>query len=135
MSNLATFAGFSKGAQAVVTAANTALDSPTAANLALIWTAGANGSLVSRLTAVPRDTIAAAQLQVFSSTDGGTTYRLIDTAVLAAWTLATTTAASKADFGLTVDAPLRLAPSERLYVGSAVALTKGISFRAEGADL
>lgn len=135
MSNLATFATGSKGASAVVTAATTALDAPTAANLKLIWTAGASGSLISKLQAAPRDTIADAQMQVYSSTDSGTTFVLVDTAKLSAWTLATGTAASKADFGYTPDVPLRLAAAERLYVGSAVALVKGIAFRAEGGDL
>lgn len=132
--NYAKFAQTQKTDGGLVTAANP-IAAPAVANLALIWTSGAQGSLLSSVRARPRANISDAQLQLYGSTDNGVTLRLIDTTKLAGWTAANTTEASKGDFGYTADAPLRTRALEKIYAGSAVALAGGIDFRAEGGDL
>lgn len=132
--NYAIFAQTQRSDGGVVTAANP-LAAPAVANLALVWTSGAKGSLLSSVRARPRANMSDMQLQLYGSTDNGVTLRLIETAQLKGWTAATTTDTSKGDFGYTADAPLRTGPNEKIYAGSAVALAGGIAFRTEGGDL
>lgn len=108
-------------------------DAPT--NTVLLLTAGADGAILTRLSAIPRATVTASSLVLFTSSDTGTTKRLIDSELMAAQTLATTTAIAETFFTTyTETAPLRLAAGEQLYVGSQVALANGIVFRAEYTD-
>lgn len=126
----APFAQTPKTATAVVTAVATLTDTP--ANTVLLVTAGSDGAILTRLTAIPRATVTASSLVVFISKDSGTTQRLIDSEVMAAYTMATTTAVPETTFSLyTETTPLRLEAGDRLYVGSQVALAGGIVFRAE----
>lgn len=137
--NLAIFAKNQRSAAGVVTAANTDTSNPVKANLVQIWTAPSGtddlGSLISRVTCKPRATLsAAAQQQLYRSIDGNTFF-LVDDALLAAYTSGTAVVSTKADFGYSIDSPLRLAPGEQLWVGSAVALAAGIVYRIEGGDI
>jgi hypothetical protein len=126
----APFAQTPKTATAVVTAVATLTDTP--ANTVLLVTAGSDGAILTRLTAIPRATVTASSLVVFISKDSGTTQRLIDSELMAAFTVATTTAIPETTFALyTETTPLRLEAGDRLYVGSQVALAGGIVFRAE----
>ncbi len=132
MSNTFTapFAQTPKTATAVCTAAATLTDTPS--NTVLLVTAGSDGAILTRLTAIPRATVTASSLVLFISKDGGTTQRLIDAELMAAYTMATTTLVPETTFSLyTETTPLRLEASDRLYVGSQVALAGGIVFRAE----
>lgn len=117
-----------KTARAVATAAKTTYNDAT--NAVLLLTAGANGALLQSLDAIPRATVTASMLQLYSSTDGGTTLILVKSVLMAAHTVAVTTAIPSTDFGYTESAPLRLAPNEKLYVATAVALAGGIVFNA-----
>jgi Kef-type K+ transport system membrane component KefB len=126
----APFAQTPKTATAVVTAVATLTDTP--ANTVLLVTAGSDGAIVTRLTAIPRATVTASSLVVFISKDSGTTQRLIDAELMAAYTMATTTLIPETTFSLyTETTPLRLEAGDRIYVGSQVALAGGIVFRAE----
>jgi hypothetical protein len=126
----APFAQTPKTATAVVTAVATLTDTP--ANTVLLVTAGSDGAILTRLTAIPRATVTASSLVVFISKDSGTTQRLIDSELMAAFTVATSTAIPETTFALyTETTPLRLEAGDRLYVGSQVALAGGIVFRAE----
>jgi hypothetical protein len=126
----APFAQTPKTATAVVTAVATLTDTP--ANTVLLVTAGSAGAILTRLTAIPRATVTASSLVVFISKDGGTTQRLIDAELMAAYTMATTTLIPETTFALyTESTPLRLEAGDRIYVGSQVALAGGIVFRAE----
>ena len=118
----------------VVTAANTTYtDSPT--NDALLFTAGANGARVTKITAIARSTVGtASKLQIYRSSDGGTTKRWCLTALMNAYTQAATTSQTPTDFGLTDLNPLLLAPNERLYAASSQANSDGIVFNAEGSN-
>lgn len=124
-----------KTAYQVCTTANTDLDDAPSANVLLLLTAGANGSIVYGLTATPRATVTATQLQLYLSQDSGTTQRLFKSVLMAAYTLANTTAVPSTDFGYSETAPLRLGPNERLYVGIAVTLAAGVVFHAQYEDL
>lgn len=130
----APFAQTPKTATAVVTGAATYTgDAPT--NTVLLLTAGAEGAMLTKLSAMPRATVTATSLLLFVSNDGGTTMRLKDSVLMAAHTVATTTATAVTKFADYTEAtPLRLAAGDRLYVGAAVALANGIVFSAEYTD-
>ena len=129
----APFAQTPKTATAVATADATLTDTPS--NTVLLVTAGVNGAILTRLTAIPRATVTASSLVVFISKDSGTTQRLIDSELMAAHTVATTTAIPETFFAnYSESSPLRLEAGDRLYIGSQVALAGGIVFRAEFTD-
>ncbi len=131
---VAAFAQIPKTASAVVTsAAVIASDSPT--NTVLLFTAGTNGAIMTRLRAMPRSTVAATSVDMFVSNDGGTTKRLVDSELMSAYTFAANTA--KPDTLLAnynEQSPLRLGAGDQVYVGSEVALAAGIVFVAEYTD-
>lgn len=108
-------------------------DTPT--NTALVATAGADGALVTKLTALPRSTVTASSLYLFLSDDGGTTKRLIDNVLMPDHSLEVDTYNAPTIFeDISESLPIRLEASDRLYVSSAVALAAGIVFRAEWTD-
>lgn len=122
-----------KTANAVCTAAKSTYADST--NAVKLLTAGANGSVLYGLTAVPRATVTATQLQLYRSPDNGTTMYLINSALMGAYTMAQTTAAPVTDFGYSETVPLRLGSSDTLWVGAGVALSGGIVFDARYEDL
>lgn len=130
----APFAQTPKTATAVATgAATVGTDSPS--NTVLLMTAGADGCIVTGLAAMPRATVTASSLLLYISKDSGTTQRLIDSELMSAHTVATTTAIPETVFSrISESAPLRLEAGDRLYVGSQVALASGIVFKAEYTD-
>ena len=129
----APFAQTPKTATAVCTAAATLTDTPS--NTVLLVTAGSDGAILTRLTAIPRATVTASSLVIFISKDSGTTQRLIDSELMSAYTMATTPAVPETVFAFYSEtAPLRLEAGDRIYVGSQVALAGGIVFRAEFTD-
>lgn len=130
----APFAQTPKTATAVATgAATVGTDSPS--NTVLLMTAGTDGCIVTALAAMPRATVTASSLLLYISKDNGTTQRLIDSELMAAHTVATTTAIPETTFArISESAPLRLEAGDRLYVGSQVALASGIVFKAEYTD-
>lgn len=120
-----------RAATAEVTTGNTNYDAPT--GTAVLVTAGPNGGRLTRITAIPRETVADTQLQLYRDGDGsGTNKRFFRSARMAAYTMATGTEAPITDFGYSDDNPLLLAPGEKVY--AATALTKKITFSAEWAD-
>lgn len=130
----APFAQTPKTATAVVTGADTVADD-NPSNTVLLATAGGDGALVTRLRARPRATVTATRLDVFLSKDAGATKRLVDSVLMAAHTVAATTAIPETPFpAYTESLPLRLEAGDRLYVGAGVALASGIVFEAEFTD-
>jgi hypothetical protein len=130
----APFAQTPKYATAVCTTAGTYTDdSPT--NTQLLLTAGAEGCVATKLTAMPRATVAATSLLLFQSSDGGTTKRLINSVKMLAYTVATSTATPITVFtSITETVPIRLAAGDKLYVSIAISLAGGIVFAAEYTD-
>ena len=133
----APFAQKFKSNTAVVTAALTGIGTSTVVGAQLLATGGDNGSLLVKLTAIPRATITAASLVLFVVKAGApTVYQLIDSELMAGYTLAATTAIPETVFAnVTWATPLVLGAGDMLYVGSQVALAAGIVFYAEQADL
>lgn len=128
----AAFAQTPKNTTAVATGAVGSITTDTPTNTVVLLTAGADGAILTRLSAIPRATVTASSLVLFTSSDNGTTKRLIDSVLMAAQTVATTTAITSTPFATyTETAPLRLQAGEQLYVGSQVALASGIVFKAE----
>lgn len=117
-------------ATAVATTANTTYtDSPT--NTVLLLAAQTNGCRITRINALARATVTATELQLYVSADSGTTKKLINSTVMAAYTVAATTAQTEIDLGYSETSPLILMSTESLYIGIGVTNT-GILFRAEG---
>lgn len=111
------------------------------ANTVLAETAGADGAIVTSISAIPRATCTASQLMLWSSSDLGVTKRLIASALAPAYTLAATTqnvptVFKHPDNATTINEtnPLRLAAAERLYVGTAVTLAAGFAFSVRAVD-
>jgi hypothetical protein len=111
---------------ALSTTANTNYTAPT--NTTQLLTAGASGGRLTKLKAVPCATVTATQLQLFRSTDGGTTKRFVNSALMAAYTMAQTTQAPQTDFGFSDAYPLILAPNEQLFMAVGVG---GVQINAE----
>lgn len=131
----APFAQTPKTATAVATAAVGSLTTDAPSGTVLLMTAGADGAILTRLSAMPRNTIEARGLYLFLSKDSGTTMRLIDSELMGAQTITTTAAIAETTFAnYSETRPLRLEAGDRLYVGSSVALTQGIVFKAEYTD-
>jgi hypothetical protein len=131
----AAFAQTPKIAAAVAATAYTGLDGDTPSNTVELLTAGTEGAIVTSIWAMPRATVTATALALWVSTDSGTTKRLIDSELMAAHTVATTTAIPETKFSnYSETAPLRLPASAKLYVGIGVTLASGIVFKAEYTD-
>lgn len=133
----APFAQTYKTNAAAVTAALTGIGTSTVTGAVLLATAGTNGALVTKITAIPRATVTATSLVLFLvKASAPTVYNLIDSELMAAYTLAATTAIPETAFGnIAPTTPLRLEAGDMLYVGSQVALAAGIVFYAEQANL
>lgn len=129
---IAPFTQVPKTATAVVTGACSSFAGGEPTNTELLLTAGAEGALITRLWAIPRATVTASSLLLFISKDSGATKALIDSELMAAHTVATTTAIPETSFSnYSEDTPFRLEAGDSLYVGSQVALAGGIVFKAE----
>lgn len=131
----APFAQTSKTNTAVATAAIASITTDAPTGTQLLVTAGADGAILTSLTAMPRATVTASSLVLFISKDNGVTQRMIDSELMAALTVNTTTAIAETKFAnISETTPLRLEAGDKLYVGSQVALASGIVFKAEWTD-
>lgn len=130
----APFAQTTQTGAATATAASViTTDAPT--NTLLIATAGADGALVTALSAMPRGTVTATGLYLFLSKDGGTTKQLIDSELMEALTVSVSVAVDETLFArISETAPIRLEAADELYIGAGVALAAGIVFKAEWTD-
>lgn len=122
-----------KTSTAVVTSAKADYTtSPTGAVRLLAAASVPNGALVKRLTAISKGgNPSANQLQLYRSYDSGVTVVFADSSVLPAYSLATSTAVTKGDFGYTNDSPLRVQAGEELWVATAATLAAGVVFIVE----
>jgi hypothetical protein len=118
---------------AIVTGVDDLTSAP--ANTVLLATAGANGAEVSSVTAIPRATVTASSLHLFTSIDSGTTQIFLKGKQMPAHTVAATTEIPDTDFGYDETNTIVLAAGDQLYAGSAVALAGGIAFTAQRVDL
>jgi hypothetical protein len=105
--------------------------SPT--NTVLLVAAGPNGGRLTKLQAIPCESITTAnQVQMFRSSDSGVTKYFSDSALMAVYTMSQASEAPTTDFGYSDDNPLLLQPNERIYV--AEGQTKSVNVIAEWAD-
>lgn len=131
----APFAQATRIQTAVVTAAVTGLATDAPTGTVSLLTAGPEGCVVSRVSAIPRATITASSLVLFVKKSGDAALRLIDSELMAAHTVAATTAIPETTFNNISDStPLRLDAGDELHVGSQVALASGIVFAAQWMD-
>lgn len=131
----APFAQIPKTASAVATGAVASIAGDTPTNTVELLTAGAEGAIVTKLSAIPLSTVTASNLVVFISQDTGATKRLKLSALMEAHTVEATTAIPETLIGeVTEETPIRLQAGDVLYVGSQVALADGIVFNAEYTD-
>lgn len=108
-------------------------DTPT--NSVAVFTAGANGSLIRRVTAVARANVTATELQLFRDHDGtGTAKRFFRSKLMAAYTVAQITENVATDFGFSDDNTVLLNAGEKIWAAIGVSNT-GIVFNVEGYDL
>ena len=109
----------------------------TPAGVVKLLTAGSEGALVTRITAVSRTNIAATSLFLFlrRANDPADYRALIDGVSMAAQTMSASAFPTGALFPqYNEGTPLRLGPGDELYVGIGVAASAGVMFRAEYRD-
>jgi len=127
----APFAQVSKQATVVITAAYDNVNDDSPSSVSALITAGTDGALVTKIQAMPRATVALTPLGLWFSPDG-TEMRIMDQVLMAAHTVATTTAIPKTKFlDYTEALPGRMQSGEQIFAGIGVALTEGICFYAE----
>jgi hypothetical protein len=120
---------------AVVTQALTDIDDSPGSEKALLGQAHtSDGSILTRLSAIPRATTGSAVVLYLFSTLDDTVFRLLRAKAAAADTVSTTDAPNEIDFGYSEDTPLRLQAGEKLHVGASVALSAGWVFSADVMD-
>ncbi len=132
----APFAQTPRTGTAVVTAAvgNATTDAPTGA--VLLATAGADGAIVTRLSAMPRTTLSATGLLLFLVKSASpSVYRLIDSEQMTTYAESASVATPETPFpNISESTPLRLEAGDMLYVASKSAIATGIVFKAEWTD-
>lgn len=129
----AAFAQDPKTFTAVATTAVGSLTGDAPTNTHALVTAGAEGAIVTKITAIPRATVTATALYLFISKDG-TTKRLLKSVLMAAHTVAATTEIPVVDFGYSETEPLRLEAGDQLFVGVGVTASSGVVFTAQSTD-
>ncbi len=141
VTNTAAFGQAPNIGQAILTAAKSAPLSG-ATNVVLLFTAGANGSLVNGIAAIPRNTLSsAAHVAIYYSTDSGTTNNLCAIGLLAAWTFAATSAPAPLNLAnlngatISIANPLYVPAGMKLYASVSQTLSDGILVTANGVDL
>ena len=121
---------------AVCTAAKTTYSDNT--NAVLFDTAASMGTAYSHIAATPRATVTVTQLQLYKCV--GSTYSLIATALMGAYTMTQTTQPPITAFThcdgtpLSESNPLKIEFGASLYVGIGVALAAGIVFVGQAGD-
>lgn len=133
----APFAQTPKTNTATVSTAVASIATTTPTNTSLIATAGLEGALLTKVTAIPLATVTATALYLFlrKSTDAANVRRLLHSELMAAQTVGTTTKVAETNFDDVSEAtPYRLEAGDELYVGAGVALASGITFQAQWTD-
>ena len=114
---------------AVLTADNASHSS--SANMVKIFDADADGSLLKKVWALPRATVAATKIGLYWSPDNGTTMYLFDSATMAAYTEADGTSATATAFAaMSFDEPIFIPASHSVWAGAWVALASGLVVNA-----
>ncbi len=116
---------------AVMTQAEVGFNAPANVVDLLLGADNVNGARITKLIAIPRATIATANnIQLCERT--GSTYALIDSALMATVTPGASVANAKTDFGYSDTAPLLVRAGYGLAVASGLAIANGIAAKLEG---
>jgi hypothetical protein len=117
---------------AVLTTAETTFNTPTNVVDLLLAADNTDGARITKLYGIPRAAIGTANnLQLYKRS--GSTYTLIDSALMAVVTPGAAVANPKTDFGLSVSAPLELEGGIGLAVAMGQTIANGVVMRCEGA--
>lgn len=132
LSNDPVFAQEPKYARAAVSAANTGLDG--SGTIVTLMTAGSDGAIVTSLKAWGTVTSTAKRLNLWISVDAGSTWKLLDSGLMAAYTVANTTVQTPVTFVNKSDpnAAIRLPAAAMLGVTTMVA--EAVEFVCEYTD-
>lgn len=129
--NTAAFAQDPQTFGAVLTAAGVAAGT----DATLIYTAGAEGALISRLSACPLGTVTATGLTIYVEKVGTTVKLPKFSTTVPAYTLAATAKLpTLAISEVTESTPLRLGAGDKLYAASHVAQAVGVAVTGEATD-
>jgi hypothetical protein len=131
--NTAPFPQTPRTKTAVITGATAAADDAPANTVELL-TAGLDGAIVTKVSAMPRATATASNLVLFLVKQGTTEKRMVSSALMAAHTVSATAATPRTSFEYTAIDPLRLEAGDKLFAGTMVALAGGIVFTAQFTD-
>ena len=117
---------------AVLKEAETTFQSPTNVVTLLDETDNVNGARLTRVVAIPRANIGTANnIQLYEYT--GTTYTLIDSALMATVSPSASVANAKTDFGYTEDSPKLVRAGYGIKAAMGQAVANGVVVVAEGA--
>lgn len=131
----AAFAQTPKTASTVCSLAVANIHQDVPDNTLELFTAGEEGALVTKLSAIPLATTTASALYLFISNDDGAAVRLLDSELMSAHTVEMTTAIPVVSFGnINESAPVRLGAGDKLYVGIGVELASGVVFNLEATE-
>jgi hypothetical protein len=115
----------------VLTTAETAFNAPTAIVDLLLAADNTDGARITKVYAIPRANIAtASNIQLYKRS--GSTYTLIDSALMATVSPAAAVANPKTDFGYSVTSPLELEAGIGLAMATGQSVANGIVGRCEG---
>lgn len=116
--------------------ANIGSGSPT--NAVVLMTAGINGAMVTKITAIPMGTVTASSIVLFESSTSSqlTTYFPVDSELMPQYTAANNTALPEINFiNISKTNPKIVGAGMSLSIGSQVAQASGISYHVEWMDL
>ena len=127
------FAKTPKHAAVAVSAANTSLDG--SGTITTLLTAGADGAIVTSLKAWATATSTAKRLNLFVSTDGGTSWTLHESALMAAYGMSNTAVQTPVTFVDKSNPDAAIVLPANAKVGVAIMVAEAVVFTAEYADL
>jgi hypothetical protein len=122
-----------KHAAVAVSAANTNLDGT--GTITTLLTAGADGAIVTSLKCWATATGTAKRCNVFASTDGGTTWKLHESQLMAAYTVANTTVQTPVTFVDKTDPNAAIVLPANAKIGVTIMVAEAVVFAAEYQDL
>lgn len=122
-----------KHAAAAVSAANTALDGT--GTITTLLTAGVDGAIVTNLKCWATATGTAKRCNLFVSTDGGTTWKLHESQLMAAYTVANTTVQTPVTFVDKTDPNAAIVLPANAKIGVTIMVAEAVVFAAEYQDL
>lgn len=127
------FAKTPKHSAVAVSSANTNLDG--SGTIATVLTAGADGAIVTSLKCWATATSTAKRCNIFLSTDGGTTWKLHESGLMAAYTVANTTVQTPVTFVDKSNPDAAIVLPAAAKIGATVQIAEAVVFTAEYSDL